>query len=300
MIILDGGIGRQLQRIGAPFRQPEWSALSLMEAPEFVARAHTDFIEAGADVITTNSYAVVPFHIGEESFRTRGAELLDLAGRLARDAARNAARDAPRNGVQVAAGVPPLFGSYAPGKFDTERAPAMLALFRKHLLPHADIALAETLSCVAEAEAFLNAFSDCGKAIWLSLTLEDNTPEPGNPKLRSGEGLVEALTLARDHSVDAVLFNCSQPEVMADGVTRAHGDFGGGIAIGVYANAFPPMPGDHEANTGLSPVRADLTPERYREFADQWAADGATIIGGCCGIGLEHIRELRKTTACGA
>ena len=59
--LLDGGMGRELMRIGAPFRQPEWSALALIEAPEFVLKAHQAFIEAGARIITTNSYALVPF-----------------------------------------------------------------------------------------------------------------------------------------------------------------------------------------------------------------------------------------------
>lgn len=63
--ILDGGMGRELKRIGAPFQQPEWSALALMEAPAFVSQAHNAFIQAGTDIITTNSYAVVPFHIGK-------------------------------------------------------------------------------------------------------------------------------------------------------------------------------------------------------------------------------------------
>ena len=66
MVILDGGMGRELQRSGAPFRQPEWSALALSEAPEAVVGVHAAFIGAGAQVITSNSYAVVPFHIGEE------------------------------------------------------------------------------------------------------------------------------------------------------------------------------------------------------------------------------------------
>ncbi len=285
MIILDGGMGRQLARIGAPFRQPEWSALTLMDAPEFVSQAHRDFVESGADVIITNSYAVVPFHIGEDAFTERGAELLDMAGRLARDAG--------ESGVRVAAGVPPLFGSYRPDNFDPERAPAMLATFRAHLLPHADIALAETTSSIAEADAFLSAFAGCGKPVWLGLTLEDDNPEAGNPKLRSKEALGDALALARERSVDAVLFNCSQPEVMADAVERARQDLGPGISVGVYANAFPPKPDAHEANTGMSPIRADLTPERYRQFADDWAAKGASIIGGCCGVGPEHIRALR-------
>lgn len=72
--ILDGGMGRELHRRGAPFRQPEWSALALMEAPEIVRETHLDFLRAGAQVITTNSYALVPFHIGQERFDAQAAE----------------------------------------------------------------------------------------------------------------------------------------------------------------------------------------------------------------------------------
>ena len=64
--ILDGGMGRELQRVGAPFRQPEWSAQALIEAPHYVSQVHRNFIKAGAEIITTNTYALVPFHLGQQ------------------------------------------------------------------------------------------------------------------------------------------------------------------------------------------------------------------------------------------
>ncbi|MCK8205100.1 homocysteine S-methyltransferase family protein, partial [Erwinia amylovora] len=70
--ILDGGMGRELARAGAPFHQPEWSALALYEAPQRVREVHDSFISAGAGTITTNCYAVVPFHIGQASFHADG------------------------------------------------------------------------------------------------------------------------------------------------------------------------------------------------------------------------------------
>ena len=87
MIILDGGLGRELQAMGAPFRQPEWSALALMEGPDYVRAAHDAFLQAGADIVTTNSYAIVPFHIGADVFAARASALLRLSGELARAAA---------------------------------------------------------------------------------------------------------------------------------------------------------------------------------------------------------------------
>ena len=292
MIILDGGLGRELKAMGAPFRQPEWSALALMEGPDFVRAAHDAFIEAGADTITTNSYAIVPLHIGEAAFQNRAGGLLDLAGQLARSAA-----DASPHAVQVAGGVPPMFGSYQPGKFDAGRANVMMGLFRQHLAPYVDVFMAETHSSIAEALCFLDAFADCGKPVWLSVTLEDAEPVAGQPMLRSGELLADLLSALGNNMPAAVLFNCSQPEVMDDAVREVvmHvADHAKPPQIGVLANAFPLMKKDYKgANESLHELRGDITPQAYADFAQKWAASGAGMIGGCCGISPEHLKMIK-------
>jgi S-methylmethionine-dependent homocysteine/selenocysteine methylase len=69
---------------------------------------------------------------------------------------------------------------------------------------------------------------------------------------------------------------------------------GTALPIGVYANAFPPQPKDAQANAGLDEIRSDLGPAGYLAWARDWHARGADIIGGCCGIGPEHIAALRQ------
>ena len=292
MIILDGGLGRELKAMGAPFRQPEWSALALMEGPDFVRAAHDAFIEAGADIITTNSYAIVPFHIGEEGFWSRAGELLDLAGQLAK----SAANETPR-AVQVAGGVPPMFGSYQSDKFNADRAREMMALFRQHLAPYVDVFMAETHSSIAEAQCFLEVFADCKKPVWLSLTLEDAKPIVGQPMLRSGELLTDLLSSIASNMPAAVLFNCSQPEVMDDAVREAVmnlAEHANPPRIGVLANAFPLIKKDYGgANESLHELRGDITPQAYADFAQKWAASGAEMIGGCCGISPEHLKLIK-------
>ena len=292
MIILDGGLGRQLKAMGAPFRQPEWSALALMEGPDFVRIAHNDFIAAGADIITTNSYAIVPFHIGEAAFWSRAGELLELAGQLARSAA-----DASHSKVRVAGGVPPMFGSYKPNKFDVHVARDMLGLFCQHLDLYVDFFMAETQSSIVEAQCFLDAFASCGKPVWLSLTLEDADPVAGQPILRSGEPLSELLRALGANAPAAILFNCSQPEVMDDAVRMVvayFADQANPPQVGVLANAFPLMDENYKgANETLHGLREDITPQAYADFAVQWAASGAGMIGGCCGITPDHLKLLK-------
>jgi S-methylmethionine-dependent homocysteine/selenocysteine methylase len=288
-LILDGGMGRELHRSGAPFRQPEWSALALIEGPEYVRRAHDAFIAAGADAITTNSYAVVPFHIGEERFRKDGRMLADRAGRIAREAA-----DASPRKVTVAGSLPPLFGSYRPDLFIEKEAQGIAEVLIAGLSPHVDVWLAETQGSIAEAASLKQAIGADQRPFWVSFTLEDGK-DATPPKLRSHEPVEQAVRAALNWKTEALLFNCSQPEVMAaalDVARKAIGD--AKLTLGVYANAFPPQSEDAEANAGLSDIRADLDPLRYVKFVQNWLKRGAGIVGGCCGIGPEHIAEIRK------
>jgi S-methylmethionine-dependent homocysteine/selenocysteine methylase len=282
--ILDGGMGRELQRLGAPFRQPEWSALALMEAPDFISKAHESFADAGAQVVSTNSYAIVPFHIGEERFAERGTALAALAGQLARTVA-------DKRGLRVAGSLPPVLGSYRPDLFEVNSARAILAVLIEGLAPFADIWLAETLSTLGEAELVGEMLAGDDRPLWLSFTLNDE----GAATLRSGETIEAAVEVARRLGAQAVLFNCSAPKVMEDAVQRAKAALGSeAIGIGVYANAFAHGEEPVDANAGLREIRADLDPPRYLGWAQKWVASGATLVGGCCGIGPEHISALSE------
>ncbi len=290
--ILDGGMSRELQRLGAQLKQPEWSALALIDTPDIVRQVHAEFIEAGADVVTTNSYALVPFHIGEERFQKEGAALIALSGKLAREAA-----DASGRKVTVAGGLPPIFGSYEPQNFDPARVQDYLEVLVENLAPHVDVWLGETLSLIAEGDAVREAVAATCKPFWVSFTLNDDAAQVGGnePQLRSGETVRAAAEWAAGSGAAALLFNCSKPEVMKAAVETAASVFketGASIEIGVYANAFEGEQGDAAANEGLHETRADLTDDAYSRFACTWAEAGATMIGGCCGIGAAHIHTV--------
>jgi homocysteine S-methyltransferase len=308
--ILDGGMGKELRRIGAPFRQPEWSALALLEAPEFVAQAHRNFVEAGAEVIITNTYSVVPYHIGRQRFDDGGHQLATLAARMARAVADDAATP-----VKVAGSLPPLFGSYEPQNFDAEAAPELWRVLIEAQAPYVDLWVGETLSSTEECRTLIDTlarFGDVNKPRWMAFTLDDHLHN-GKAVLRSGQplsavaDLVAELNPIAEHdskagrrppgAIQAVLFNCSQPESITPALeeTAALLPTDGSIQLGAYANAFPAATiGDDEyaANERIVEPRTDLTPERYAEIAAEWADLGATIIGGCCDIYATHIAAL--------
>ncbi|AZI14599.1 homocysteine S-methyltransferase family protein [Avibacterium paragallinarum] len=289
MTILDGGMSRELMRLNAPFRQPEWSALALYESPQAVQQVHEDFIANGAEVITTNSYAVVPFHIGEQRFVADGKILADLAGRLAKSAVQNSGKS-----VRIAGSLPPLFGSYRPDLFQPERVKEVAQPIIDGLSPYVDLWLCETQSAIIEPQSIKPLLPD-DRPFWVSFTLQDeahNLPAC----LRSGESVQSAVQKMIELGVSAILFNCCQPEVIEQALTitretlQKHGALH--IQTGAYANAFAPQGKEATANEGLDEVRQDLDPQAYLAWAKKWQQAGATIIGGCCGIGLAHIQAL--------
>ncbi len=296
LLILDGGMSRELLRLGAELKQPEWSALALINSPEIVRQVHDEFIAAGSDVITTNSYALVPFHIGEERFWAEGAALIARAGQLARDAA-DACKDRK---ILVAGSLPPIFGSYEPENFDPSRVQDYLKVLVENLDPHVDVWLGETLSLIAEGEAVRTAVAETGKPFWISFTLADDAAQRNgaSPALRSGETVKDAARWAASSGAEALLFNCSKPEVMRGAVDAAREVFkssGSALQIGVYANAFEGEQRESAANEGLHATRDDLNDDAYSRFACSWVDAGATMVGGCCGIGAGHIHQLKRS-----
>jgi S-methylmethionine-dependent homocysteine/selenocysteine methylase len=297
--ILDGGMGRLLQRLGAPFRLPEWSALALIEAPEYVTRAHQAYADSGADIITTNTFGLVPHMLGEARFNDQARTLADRAGRLARAVAAEYAASSPAVMVRVAGSLPPLFESYQPDKFIAARAPAILEPLVKGLAPHIDYWLVETQSSTIEALTALNFVkANSPLPVYVSYTLKDEDDRTGPAELRSGESVAEAAAVTLAAGADAILFNCSQPEVMSEAVIAARRVIDASArpdaGLGVYANAFMPEPPTDEPYAGISEIRADLDPENYLKWVRRWIAHGATIVGGCCGIGPEHIAAIRQ------
>ena len=286
-IVLDGGMGRELEQMGAPFRQPEWSALALMETPELVRTAHENFIASGAEVITTNCYAVIPFHIGQERFDEQGRDLIALSAKLAREAVNNSGKN-----VKVAGCIPPIFGSYCPDRFYDARAPERLAAFIQEQAPYVDLWLGETLSSRREALAITNALATHGntKPLWLSYCLSEDEPL----HLRSGVELEDVVQFTCDETpAEALLYNCCAIEDIEEALLHTRKILPRDMMLGAYPNAFVKTPDNLKANKDLNALRDDITPGLYAEYAQKWIANGADIIGGCCGISPAHIAAVR-------
>ena len=282
LTILDGGMGGELIRRGWP-SGGLWSAKALLEHPEVVRAVHQDYVSAGAQVIITNSYSTVPSYLAKEDMQSRYVELTEIAARLAREVA-----DAAPAEVRVAGCLPPLSESYRPDLVpgDDESRPIYSEII-KALSADVDLYLCETMSSVREA---VNAASsvretDPDKPLWVALTLAD---EPGGG-LRSGENMDQVVSALEPYDVDAFLFNCTDPTSISVALEEL-------VPLtnkptGAYPNRFHVPPGwtlDNE----IAVEPTEMTVEDYLGFVDTWRRSGATIIGGCCGVGPEFIAAL--------
>lgn len=295
-VVLDGGMGRELYRRGVDIRGALWSAAGLLRAPDTVREVHAEFIAAGADVITTNSYGIIRTELAKEGLEGRFAELNELACRLAAEARAAAGRE-----LLIAGALPPLRGSYRPDLVGDFQDIEPLHREQAELLaPHVDVLICETMSSAMEGLAAATAACATGLPVWVAWTLHEDR----SGRLRSGENVGKAAAQIEDLPVSALLVNCSAPESVSAAMSELK--VLGSLPIGAYANAFRHVPEDHSldggdggegAGAGLLELRDDLDPESYLDFAREWQAGGARIIGGCCGIGPAHIERLRQALA---
>ena len=285
-ILLDGGMGQEIYNRGGKGGFGEWATAALYEDPQMVRDIHIDYIRAGADVITTNTYGTTRTRMEAMGMEDRFEALVRTAGELASEA-----RDeAGRSEVQIATSLPPLEASYV-SEFELsyEETRAQFAELMDLLDPYVDIFLGETLSTSFEARAFLEAARSRGKTTWLALTLGDH----GATDLRGGEKLDAVIALAREHEPDALLINCCTPDSVQAALPILRE---GGIPFGGYANGFVEIPAAWDERGGVVQLetRRDLSPEVYAGDVKRWIDFGAAIVGGCCETGPAHIARLRQ------
>ncbi len=283
---LDGGMGQELLARSALPPTPLWATQVMLETPDIVRAIHDDYFAAGADIATTNTYAVhhdrlIPYGV-DDRFR----DLQEIACRMAVEA-----RDAHGSG-RIAGAIGPLGASYRPDLApEPTKAAELYAEICMIQNPFVDLFLCETVASVEQARGALMGTLPFGKPVWLALSVSDDD----GLRLRSGEALSDILPLLVDLPPDAILINCSPPETVDQGldvIAQAS------LPFGAYANGFTHIAEafrDRGKTADLLEKRQDLPPDRYADFAQGWVARGATIVGGCCEVGPAHIRRMVNT-----
>ncbi len=267
LTLLDGPIGTQLTARGVSTELPLWSAAAIDDSPETISEIHRDYASAGAVVHTANT------------FRTKRRTVGDDWQRLVRRAVKLARQTVGRQ--RVAGSIAPLEDCYRPDLSPKQPRNEHRELARLLADTDCDLLLCETFPHVGEAIIAVEEAVETGLETWVSFTAGPDA------NLLSPQEIVRGAREAVGAGAAAVLVNC----VPATDMLRFVGPLGQadlGVPIGAYANA-----GSADDKIGWT-AAAQPGAVAYAEFARQWFAAGATIIGGCCGTNPLHIAEIKK------
>ncbi len=279
IVVLDGGMGTEVKRRTG---KPGTSVLAvneMVESPDLIKSIHTSYIDAGADVITANTYDLNGPALAKPGLDADDAwPLTSQAVRIAREA-----REEATNGrdVLIAGSLGPLGSDYDPD--DVPDYDTCLAAYREQVEVMADegvdMVLVETTARVRSARAGVAAAAEVGLPAWAALLADDHG------RVKSAEPLDAAVDTLVSEGASAVLINCTQPPQ----VSRAMESLSQyqRVPFGAYAQA--------AVYTGkgweFGPSR---TPQEYLDCARDWVSKGARIVGGCCGTNPDHIKALRS------
>ena len=277
-IIADGGMGTMLFALGlARGESPErWN----VERPDSVRRVHRSYIEAGAQIVLTNSFGGNRLRLGMHGLSDRAAELNTAAARLAR-----AEADAADHPVVVGGSMGPTGRMLAP-MGDLEFADAA-AVFEEQARALAeggvDVFWIETMSDLEEVRAAVDGSRTTAPDVPVVTTLTFDT----RGRTMMGVTPEKALTTLSQFDVAALGANCGNgPDELETAIARMRAVDASATLIAKANAGLPHMDGDVTVY--------DATPEVMAEYAVRVRNLGAQIIGACCGSTPDHIRAISR------
>jgi len=288
-LVLDGATGTELERAGLATGLPLWSTRALIEAPECVLQIHAAYLEAGAEIVTANTFRTQRRALARGGLVEGDARLTRLAVELARLARSSFAAAAARRGGEsrprwIAGSLPPLEDCYRPDLVPPEDELAAEHECQASLLGEAgvDLILVETMNSRREARAAARAAARTGLPFVVSFVAWDGD------QLLSGEPLAEAAAEAAGLGALAVGVNCL-PIANLAACHRALA----GLRTPLLVS---PNLGQPEPRSGFA--RDDSgEPHTFPDAFEGWLAKDAVIVGGCCGTTPAHIAALAARVA---
>ena len=286
IIILDGAIGAELEKKGAKMHKDLWCGTCSVESPDLVKKVHEEYILAGADIITTNTYATTPIAMKQYGFDNQVNEFNKKSVQLAKEAIKNSNKD-----IAVAGSVS-TFGSLY--KYGLE---AMKPGFKEQLNilsnEGVDLIILEAMSSQADiVETIVECSSQTKLPVWLSIScvIDDNTNKVMlgfSDTFDTDTNVYEDFETSMDNfskiHQGPILIAHSDIEVTGQAIKIAKKKFNG--VLGAYPNR------GHYEKPHWKFVD-NITPSEYLEKAKSWVGNGTQIIGGCCGVGVEEIKAI--------
>jgi methionine synthase I (cobalamin-dependent)/5,10-methylenetetrahydrofolate reductase len=279
-VLCDGAMGTLLYAKGI-FINRSYDELNLSQ-PELIRGIHHDYLQAGAEIIETNTFGANSFRMARHSLADKVVETNRAGARLARDAAKSF-------DVWVAGSVGPLGTRIEPlGKTSFQEA---RAAFREQIEALAeggvDLLILETFGYLEEIHQAILAAKDVHPQ--LPLIAQVTIDEDGN--CLDGSDPETFVARLEEWGADVIGCNCSVgPVAMLDAMERVRAATS--LPLAAQPNAGIPRSVDGR-NIYL------CSPEYMASYARKFVAAGVRVVGGCCGTTPEHIRVMKSALRVG-
>jgi S-methylmethionine-dependent homocysteine/selenocysteine methylase len=279
-LILDGATGTELNRRGVDTGLPLWSANALLDERDtkVLQQIHEDYLRAGANIITTNTFRTHHRALVSSGNAHRALELT----RRAVDTARAAVTAFPSDGMRFIAGsISTLEDCYRPDLVPSDDSLRAEHSERIHHLIACgvDLILIETINTIREAVIMARLATVTGTPVVVSFVCNKDG------KILSGESLTAAVRELLPLGISAIGVNCGPTPNLASPLAELRAACGSEIPLIAYGNI-----GYADDKTGWVNTDAE-NPRAYCEHVKKW---DAKIIGGCCGTTPEHIMQLNR------
>ena len=284
-IILDGGMGQELLARGVKPVSNLWSATALMEKKyhQIVKDCHIDFINAGAEIILTNTFGSRRRRLEDNQIENRFEELNFTALKLAKESVKESGRK-----VLIAGSLPPQNFTYLPELGDIDKMKKNFFDQAKILNEGVDLFYLDVLSSSEEIEIGIQSIQTFNKPFVVGIHFKKNGLLP------SGEKIKDVINKIKSYNPLAITGSC----VAYEDVIEAKNNFiESGIPFGFKVNAFKEIPKGWKpdsSNPNLALGKnEDLTVFKFQEISKEFIDMGAKLVGGCCEITPSHISKLQ-------
>jgi homocysteine S-methyltransferase len=285
MVIIDGGTGTDIQRRGVPMDSEVWCAQANLTHPGIVQAVHEDYIRAGAEVITANTFATSPLLFNALGRDSDVARLDAIAVNLARHACANAGDAAVAGSFSVMRPVAQGSDRSAPKTWTEDEAmPLMQAKAKGLLEAGCDLIIMEMMRDLDVSLWATEAAVATGLPVWVGISVERRADGKLAGFNRNDWPLEDIVSGLMSTGATACCVMHTSPNDTDEALSIVRERWLG--PLGAYPESgYFQMP-DWQFVDVISP------PELVAK-ARSWRARGATILGGCCGIGPAHIKALK-------
>ena len=286
VIIMDGGTGTELQRRGASMDPSAWCGPATLQSENLLAELHADYIAAGSEVITTNTFASSRLMLSPAGY---GAQVEKINRRAVEVALRARDKSSRKTSVAIAGSLShmiPMAGGTDqtdPSKFpdDAEAADAFNELAQILATSGCDLIILEMMFHPERTLLALNAALATGLPVWCGLSVRRASDGTIASYHRPDElPLKELAKLIPRRSVTAAGVMHSSAELISEALETVRLYFDGPTMAYPDSGYFE-MPDWRFVDV--------ITPQRFEKFCREWIASGVQIIGGCCGLTVEHV-----------